>query len=84
MRQIALLFCAWIPLSPTVFNGDFCAFQKYSLIDPKFYDTEGESLLSGYRDIAEQIAPRLAEFGPLPLSVLETHLREWVAKRRGV
>lgn len=54
MRQIALLFCAWILLSP----------------------------LLGYLEIAEQIDPKLAEFGAWPLSVLETHLKEGVAKRR--
>jgi hypothetical protein len=81
MRQIALLFCAWILLSPIVFKGDSHAFPKYFPTDQKLYYTDAESLPSGYRDIAEQIAPKLAEFGALPLSVLETHLKEWVAKR---
>ena len=84
MRQVALLFCAWILLGPSGFNGDLHAFQEYLLTDPKFYYTHAQSLLSGYGDTAEQIDPKLAEFGALPLSVLETHLREWVAKRRGV
>jgi uncharacterized protein (DUF885 family) len=84
MRQVALLFCAWILPGPTVFHGDLHAFPKYLLTDPTFYYTHAQSLVSDYGDIAEQIDPKLAEFGALPLSVLETHLREWVAKRRGV
>jgi hypothetical protein len=43
---------------------------------------DAESLLLGYREIGGQIDPNLAEFGALPLSVLETHLKEGVVKRR--
>jgi uncharacterized protein (DUF885 family) len=51
----------------TGFKGDFHAFTKYLLTDPKFYYTDAESLLAGYRDIAKQIDPKLVEFfGILP------------------
>jgi uncharacterized protein (DUF885 family) len=54
-------------IASTGFNGDFHAFTKYLLTDPKFYYTDAERLLSGYRDIAKQIDPKLVEsFGVLP------------------
>ncbi len=54
-------------IATTGFKGDFHAFTKYLLTDPKFYYTDAASLLSGYRDIAKQIDPKLVEFfGILP------------------
>jgi uncharacterized protein (DUF885 family) len=54
-------------IASTGFKGDFHAFTQYLLTDPKFYYTDAESLLSGYRDIAKQIDPKLVEFfGILP------------------
>jgi uncharacterized protein (DUF885 family) len=54
-------------IESTGFKGDFRAFTKYLLTDPKFYYTDAESLLSGYRDIAKRIDPKLVEFfGMLP------------------
>ena len=54
-------------IASTGFKGDFHAFTKYLLTDPKFYYTDAESLLAGYRDIAKQIDPKLVEFfGILP------------------
>ncbi len=54
-------------IASTGFKGDFHAFTKYLLTDPKFYYTDAESLLSGYRDIAKRIDPKLVEFfGVLP------------------
>jgi len=54
-------------IASTGFKGDFHAFIKYLLTDPKFYYTDAESLLSGYRDIAKRIDPKLIEFfGILP------------------
>lgn len=54
-------------IATTGFNGDFHAFTKYLLTDPKFFYTDAESLLAGYRDIAKQIDPKLVEFfGILP------------------
>jgi uncharacterized protein (DUF885 family) len=51
----------------TGFTGDFHAFTKFLLTDPKFYYPDGESLLSGYRDIAKRIDAKLVElFGLLP------------------
>jgi len=51
----------------TGFKGDFRAFIKHLQTDPKFYYTDAESLLAGYRDIAKQIDPKLVEFfGILP------------------
>jgi uncharacterized protein (DUF885 family) len=49
-------------ITSTGFKGDFPAFIKYLLTDPKFYYTDAESLLSGYRDIAKRIDPKLVEF----------------------
>jgi uncharacterized protein (DUF885 family) len=49
-------------IASTGFKGDFRAFTKYLLTDPKFYYTDAESLLSGYRDIAKRIDPKLVEF----------------------
>ncbi|MEY2565082.1 MAG: hypothetical protein QOH88_3275 [Verrucomicrobiota bacterium] len=54
-------------IASTGFKGDFRAFIKFLLTDPKFYYTDAESLLSGYRDIAKRIDPKLVEFfGNLP------------------
>ena len=54
-------------IASTGFKGDFHAFTKFLLTDPKFYYTDAESLLAGYRDIAKQIDPKLVEFfGMLP------------------
>ncbi len=54
-------------ITGTGFKGNFHAFTKYLLTDPKFYYTDAESLLSGYRDIAKRIDPKLVEFfGILP------------------
>lgn len=54
-------------IASTGFKGDFKAFTKFLLTDPKFYYTDAESLLSGYRDIAKRIDPKLVEFfGVLP------------------
>jgi uncharacterized protein (DUF885 family) len=54
-------------IASTGFKGDFHAFTQYLLTDPKFYYTDAESLLSGYRDIAKRIEPKLVEFfGTLP------------------
>lgn len=54
-------------IASTGFKGDFRAFTKYLLTDPKFFCTDAESLLAGYRDIAKQIDPKLVEFfGILP------------------
>jgi len=49
------------------FNGDLKAFNKFLLTDQRFFYTDKEQLLSGYRDIAKRIdaeLPRL--FGRLP------------------
>lgn len=54
-------------IASTGFQGDFHAFTKYLLTDPKFFYTDPESLLAGYRDIAKRIDPKLVEFfGILP------------------
>lgn len=49
-------------ITSTGFKGDFRAFIKYLLTDPKFYYTDAESLLAGYRDIAKRIDPELVKF----------------------
>ena len=49
------------------FKGDFHAFMKFLLTDPKFYYTDAESLLVHYRDFAKQVDPKLVEFfGVIP------------------
>ena len=51
----------------TKFDGDFAAFVKHLNTDPKFYYTDPEALLGGYRAIAKRIdaeLPRL--FAELP------------------
>jgi uncharacterized protein (DUF885 family) len=54
-------------ITGTGFKGDFHAFMKFLLTDPKFYYTDAESLLAGYRDISKQIDPKLVEFfGVIP------------------
>jgi len=54
-------------IASTGFKGDFRAFIKYLLTDPKFYYSDAESLLAGYRDIAKRIDPELVKFfGTLP------------------
>lgn len=54
-------------ITSTGFKGDFRAFTKYLLTDPKFFYTDAGSLLAAYRDTAKQIDPRLVEFfGILP------------------
>jgi uncharacterized protein (DUF885 family) len=51
----------------TGFKGTFDEFSKFVRTDPRFYYTDGESLLRGYRDIAKRIDPELARlFGKLP------------------
>jgi uncharacterized protein (DUF885 family) len=49
-------------ITGTGFKGDFHAFMKFLLTDPKFYYTDAESLLTHYRDFAKQVDPKLAEF----------------------
>ena len=49
-------------ITGTGFKGDFHAFMKFLLTDPKFYYTGAESLLAHYRDFAKQVDPKLVEF----------------------
>jgi len=44
------------------FNGDYNAFLNFMRTDPRFYYTDPQSLLSGFRDIAKQIDPILPGF----------------------
>ena len=49
------------------FTGDFAEFCEFLRTDPRFYHTDAESLLRGYRDIAKRIDPELPKlFGTLP------------------
>jgi uncharacterized protein (DUF885 family) len=49
------------------FEGTFAEFCHYLQTDPKFYYTDAEELLRGYRDIAKRIDPELVKlFGTLP------------------
>jgi len=54
-------------IEQTGFKGDFEEFSKFLRTDPRFYYTDSESLLRGYRDIAKRVDPELAKlFGKLP------------------
>jgi uncharacterized protein (DUF885 family) len=44
------------------FKWDYNAFKKFLRTDPRFYYTDPETMLSGYRDIAKQIDPILPNF----------------------
>jgi len=44
------------------FKGNLAAFENYLRTDPKFYYTDADSLLAGYRNIAKQIDPILPQF----------------------
>ena len=49
------------------FQGTFADFSKFLRTDPRFFYTDAQSLLSGYRDIAKRIDPELVKvFGKLP------------------
>jgi uncharacterized protein (DUF885 family) len=49
------------------FKGTFVEFSKFLRTDARFYYTDAESLLRGYRDIAKRADPELARlFGKLP------------------
>lgn len=51
----------------TGFKGDLSAFFKFLRTDPKFFYTDKEALLTGYRDICKRIDPGLTRmFGVLP------------------
>jgi uncharacterized protein (DUF885 family) len=54
-------------IAQTGFKGTFAEFSKFLRTDPRFYYTDAESLLRGYRDIAKRADPELARlFGKLP------------------
>jgi uncharacterized protein (DUF885 family) len=54
-------------ISSTGFKGSFAEFSKFLRADPKFYYTDADNLLRGYRDIAKRADPELARlFGKLP------------------
>jgi uncharacterized protein (DUF885 family) len=54
-------------ITQTGFKGSFGEFSKFLRADPKFYYTDADSLLRGYRDIAKRADPELARlFGKLP------------------
>ena len=54
-------------ISQTGFKGSFADFSKLLRTDPRFFYTDAESLLRGYRDIAKRADPELARlFGKLP------------------
>src|SRR5205085_1880393 len=54
-------------IQQTGFKGTFNEFTKFLRSDPKFYYTDAESLLRGYRDICKRADPELARlFGKLP------------------
>jgi uncharacterized protein (DUF885 family) len=54
-------------IKQTEFKGSFTEFCDYLRTDPKFYYTDAEELLRGYRDIAKRIDPELPKlFATLP------------------
>ncbi len=49
------------------FTGGYDKFKQFLRTDPRFYYTDAESLLTGYRDISKRADPELARlFGVLP------------------
>jgi uncharacterized protein (DUF885 family) len=49
------------------FTGTFDDFKEFLRTDPRFYYTDAEALVTGYRDIAKRADPELARlFGVLP------------------
>jgi uncharacterized protein (DUF885 family) len=56
-------------IAQTGFKGSFEEFSKFLRTDARFYYSDAESLLRGYRDIAKRADPELARlFGKLPRS----------------
>ncbi len=54
-------------IAETGFKGDLKDFSKYLRTDPKFFYSNAQELLTGYRDIAKRIDPQLMkQFGKLP------------------
>ena len=54
-------------LQETGFTGSFDEFRTFLRTDPRFYYTDADALLTGYRDIAKRADPQLARlFGLLP------------------
>ena len=54
-------------IAQTGFKGRFADFTKFVRTDPRFYYTNAEDLLTGYRDIAKRVDPELPRlFGKLP------------------
>jgi uncharacterized protein (DUF885 family) len=64
------------------FKGDLQAFNKFLLTDKRFYYTNKEDLLRGFRDIAKRIDPELArQFRTLPrLTYGVREIQEFQAK----
>jgi uncharacterized protein (DUF885 family) len=49
------------------FTGSFAAFVRFLNTDPRFFHTDPEALLAGYRDIAKRVDPELPKlFAELP------------------
>lgn len=54
-------------IAETGFKGSFADFSKYLRTDQRFFYTNAEELLAGYRDIAKRVDPQLMkQFGKLP------------------
>jgi uncharacterized protein (DUF885 family) len=54
-------------IAQTGFKGSFAEFCNFLRTDPRFFYTDGDELLRGYRDIAKRVDPELARlFGKLP------------------
>lgn len=85
MRPLILVFCVWSSLSP-VFLGatpaeDFTA-HKTGQLKIRQLRTEGEKEFGPNFDL-RSFHDEVLKNGALPMSVLETHIRGWVAKRKG-
>ncbi len=54
-------------IASTGFKGSFADFAKFVQTAPRFYYTNADELLTGYRDIAKRVDPELPKlFGKLP------------------
>ena len=75
LREVARITTEMEKIREAVkFSGDLKAFNRFLLSDKRFFYSDKEELLSGYRDIAKRIDPELPRlFGTLPRLTYGVH-----------
>jgi uncharacterized protein (DUF885 family) len=69
-------------IAQTGFKGSFAQFSKFLRTDPRFFYTNADDLLRGYRDIDKRSDPELARlFGKLPRLTYGVHAIPAVAEK---